>query len=67
MISTRQPAFPHWRQPVQVTIRNRNGDLDVVGIDRQTDLADVASSERRARTSMASVARSAAADAEIGK
>jgi hypothetical protein len=49
MISTSQPAFPHWRKPVQVTIRNRNGHLDVVGIDRPTDLADVADSERRAR------------------
>ena len=48
-ISTIEPAFPHWRQPVQVTIRNRNAHLDVVGIDRPTDLAAVADSERRAR------------------
>jgi hypothetical protein len=38
MISTSQPDFPHWRKAVQVTIRNRNGHLDVVGIDRPTDL-----------------------------
>jgi hypothetical protein len=49
LISTSQPAFPHWRKPVQVTIRNRNGHLDVVGIDRQTEFADLADSERRAR------------------
>jgi hypothetical protein len=49
MISTSQPEFPHWRKPVQVTIRNRHGHLNVVGIDRQTELADVADSERRAR------------------
>ena len=49
MISTSQPAFPHWKRPVQVTIRNRNGHLDVVGIDRQTELPDAADSERRAR------------------
>ena len=49
MISTSQPEFPHWRKPVQVTIRNRNGHLDVVGIDRPTDLAAVADSERRAQ------------------
>ena len=34
----RRRAFPHWRKAAHVTIRNRNGHLDVVGIDRQTDL-----------------------------
>jgi hypothetical protein len=49
MISTTQRAFPHWSQPVRVTIRNRNGLLDVVGIDRPTDLPDLADDTRRAR------------------
>ena len=38
VISTIQPEFPHWDQPVRVTIRNRNGWLDIVGIDRPADL-----------------------------
>ena len=37
MISTGQPGFPHWRKPIQVTIRNRNGHFDVVGVDRPTE------------------------------
>jgi hypothetical protein len=37
-ISTIQRAFPHWIEPVVITIRNRNGSVDVVGIDRPTDL-----------------------------
>jgi hypothetical protein len=28
---------PHWAQPVVVTVRNRGGMLDVVGIARPTD------------------------------
>jgi len=48
-ISTIQRAFPHWTKPVVVTIRKRNGVLDVVGIERPTDLSDLADSERRAR------------------
>ena len=48
-ISTIQRAFPHWIKPVVVTIRNRNGLVDVVGIDRPTDLPDLADGERRAR------------------
>jgi hypothetical protein len=40
MISTNHPRFPHWMTPVVVTIRNRNGLLDVVGIDRPTDLPE---------------------------
>jgi hypothetical protein len=49
LISTTHPAFPHWNQPVKVTIRNRKGLLDVVGIDRPTDLPDLADDTRRAR------------------
>jgi hypothetical protein len=37
-ISTIQRTFPHWNRPVRVTVRNRNGLLDVVGIERPTDL-----------------------------
>jgi hypothetical protein len=28
--------FPHWASPVHVTVRNRNGSVDVVGIERPT-------------------------------
>jgi hypothetical protein len=38
-IETSHPQFPHWVQPVVVTVRNRGGMLDVVGIDRPTDWA----------------------------
>ena len=48
-ISTIQRAFPHWQKPVTVTIRNRDGRLDVVGIDRPTDVTDLAAGDRRAR------------------
>jgi hypothetical protein len=34
-IVTVHPAFPQWRQPVRVTLRNRDGVLDIVGIDRR--------------------------------
>jgi hypothetical protein len=37
-ISTIQRTFPHWNKPVRVTVRNRNGLFDVVGIERPTDL-----------------------------
>ena len=40
MISTTHPAYTHWNKPVVVTIRNRNGVLDVVGIDRPTELPE---------------------------
>jgi hypothetical protein len=36
-ISTRHKQFAHWESPVVVTIRNRNGAVDVVGIERPTD------------------------------
>ena len=48
-ISTSHPAFPHWIKPVVVTIRNRNGLLDVVGIERPTDLPDLTDGARQAR------------------
>jgi hypothetical protein len=48
-ISTRQPLYPHWVNPVVVTIRNRSGLLDVVGIDRPTELPGRSDGERRAR------------------
>jgi len=35
-ISTLTPQFTHWAAPVRVTIRNRGGTLDVVGIERPT-------------------------------
>jgi hypothetical protein len=35
-IETTHPAFAHWKSPVRVTLRNRNGSLDVVGIERPT-------------------------------
>ena len=45
-IATHQPGFPHWSKPVVVTIRDRNGLLDVVGIDRPSDLPDLAANDR---------------------
>jgi hypothetical protein len=35
-IAAIDPAFPHWANPVMVTIRNRAGAMDVVGIERPT-------------------------------
>jgi hypothetical protein len=35
-IATLTPQFSHWATPVRVTIRNRGGTLDVVGIERPT-------------------------------
>jgi hypothetical protein len=40
MISTTEPAFPHWAQPVVVTIRARSGAIDIVGIDRPATLPE---------------------------
>jgi hypothetical protein len=37
-VAPEQRLFPHWKTSITVTIRNRNGLLDVVGIDRPTDL-----------------------------
>jgi hypothetical protein len=39
-IATDHPLFRHWATPVVVTIRNRNGVLDVVGIDRPTEFPE---------------------------
>jgi hypothetical protein len=35
-IKTIHPAFPNWTNPVVVTVRDRNGSIDVVGIERPT-------------------------------
>jgi hypothetical protein len=35
-IGTVHPAFPHWASPVMVSVRNQNGSLTVVGIERPT-------------------------------
>jgi hypothetical protein len=35
-ISTNTPLFSHWADPVTVTLRNRGGSVDVVGIERPT-------------------------------
>ena len=34
------PDFPHWADPVRVTVRNKNGSLDVVGIERPAASAE---------------------------
>jgi hypothetical protein len=39
-IATDHPLFRHWAKPVVVTVRNRNGVLDVVGIDRPVEFPD---------------------------
>ena len=33
-IRTLQPDFDHWAAPVQVTIRDHDGNVDIVGIER---------------------------------
>jgi len=45
-IETSHPDFPHWTQPVVVTVRNRGGMLDVVGIERPTDWAGTTRARR---------------------
>jgi hypothetical protein len=40
-IATDHPLFRHWAMPVVVTIRNRNGVFDIVGIDRRTEFYTV--------------------------
>ena len=37
-ISTSHPEYQHWASPVVVTVRNRGGALEIVGIDRPTDI-----------------------------
>jgi hypothetical protein len=39
-LATDHPLFRHWAKPVVVTIRNRNGVFDIVGIDRPTEFPD---------------------------
>jgi hypothetical protein len=34
-IRTINAAFPHWAAPVRVTVRHRNGVIDIVGIERR--------------------------------
>jgi hypothetical protein len=48
-IETIHGGFPHWDNPVLVTVRDRNGALDVVGIQRPTGRDDpsLASTTRR--------------------
>ena len=33
-IRTHHAAFPEWQAPIVVTVRERKGSLDVVGIER---------------------------------
>ena len=35
-IAAVHPDYPHWTRPVQVTVRDRQGAVDVVGIERPT-------------------------------
>jgi hypothetical protein len=37
-IETLHPRFPHWRSPVVVTLRDRAGVRDIVGIERPSDM-----------------------------
>ena len=39
-IRTLHPEFPHWSEPVLVTLRDRAGEVDVVGIERPSDDRD---------------------------
>ncbi len=39
-IRTLHPEFPHWSEPVLVTLRDRAGDVDVVAIERPSDDPD---------------------------
>ena len=36
-IRTGHPEFPHWDAPVTVTLRDRSGTFEVVGVDRPSD------------------------------
>ena len=36
LIKTIQPEYPNWASPVRVTVRQRRGFIDVVGIERPT-------------------------------
>jgi len=39
-IKTIEASHPHWASPVLVTIRNRDGVLDVVGIERPSQSSE---------------------------
>jgi hypothetical protein len=39
-IQSIRQAFPHWASPVMVTVRNQNGSLKVVGIERPTEMRE---------------------------
>ena len=41
VITTVHSEFPHWEQPVEVTLRGRAGEVEVVGIERTSDDPDV--------------------------
>ena len=45
-IATINTEYPHWQKPVIVTIRDRAGERDVVGIERATGVAPVWNSTR---------------------
>jgi hypothetical protein len=40
-IRTVNPAFPSWQAPIRVTLRDRDGVIDIVGIDRRAGAAAV--------------------------
>ena len=48
-ISTNVPIFKHWADPVAVTVRNRGGAVDIVGIDRPTGMPAPAGAPEHAR------------------
>jgi hypothetical protein len=48
-ISTVTPQFSHWAEPVAITVRNRGGSLDVVGVERPTQLPTGEKSKSRQR------------------
>lgn len=39
-IASSHPDFTHWARPVQVTLRQRAGGIDVVGVERPTGATD---------------------------
>ena len=42
-IETIHPDFPHWTAPVRVSLRMRDGEVDVVGVERPRSVEKVAS------------------------
>ena len=45
-IATSHPQYTHWVSPVAVTIRNRGGALEIVGIDRPADMPAIRNTGR---------------------